>query len=146
MVSFTPHPEHVFAPLGFELLFTPCWLFTFSFRLFPCGFVWLLSLHFIPVFFLFVCLIFSLFWMHVHVIESEPGAGSRPGVQWSNKLSAQNQARPAGKKLCVCVYVCAPWRDWSNPLPALSPFITCHCMNCALCLPSCMAFKLLVCF
>lgn len=37
----------------------------------------------------------------LHMIESEPGAGSRPGVQQPNKLSAQNQARPAGKKLCV---------------------------------------------
>lgn len=43
----------------------------------------------------------------VHVIESEPGAGSRPGVQQRNKLSAQYQARPAGKKLCVYAYVCA---------------------------------------
>lgn len=43
----------------------------------------------------------------VHVIESEPGAGSRPGVQQPNKLSAQYQARPAGKKLCVYAYVCA---------------------------------------
>lgn len=41
----------------------------------------------------------------VHVIESEPGAGSRPGVQQPNKLSAQNQARPAGKKLCVHICV-----------------------------------------
>lgn len=39
----------------------------------------------------------------VHVIESEPGAGSRPGVQQPNKLSAQYQARPAGKKLRVSV-------------------------------------------
>lgn len=42
----------------------------------------------------------------MHVIESEPGAGSRPGIQQPNKLSAQNQARPAGKKLCVCI-LCA---------------------------------------
>lgn len=47
----------------------------------------------------------------MHEIESEPGAGSRPGVQQPNKLSAQYQARPAGKKLCVyaylCVHICA---------------------------------------
>lgn len=43
----------------------------------------------------------------VHVIESEPGAGSHPGVQQPNNLSAQYPARPAGKKLCVhmCVHV-----------------------------------------
>lgn len=52
----------------------------------------------------------------VHVIESEPGAGSRPGVQQPNKLSAQYQARPAGKKLCVCADLCLC--DWRNPFPA----------------------------
>lgn len=37
----------------------------------------------------------------VHVIGSEPGAVSRPGVQQPNKLSAKYQVRPAGKRLCV---------------------------------------------
>lgn len=46
----------------------------------------------------------------VHVIESEPGACSCPGVQQANKLSAQYQARPAGKKLrcSACLCVCVP--------------------------------------
>lgn len=38
----------------------------------------------------------------MHVIEPEPGAGSRPGVQYLNKLSAQFSARTAGKQLCLC--------------------------------------------
>lgn len=72
----------------------------------------LLPLHFIP---LFLCFLFDLIFFPfpdacLHVIESEPGAGCRPGVHQPNKLSAQYQARPAGKKLfmyvCVCVYLC----------------------------------------
>lgn len=61
----------------------------------------------------------------MHVIESEPGAGSRPGIQQANKLSAQYQARPAGKKLCVCVpVVCLLLCDWSSPFAAPPCLIT----------------------
>lgn len=42
----------------------------------------------------------------MHVVDSEPGAGSRPGIQHPYKLSAQYQAWPAGKKLCVSEFLC----------------------------------------
>lgn len=99
--------QHIFAPLVKVLLFASmliihiwivlllmCSLFDFC----HCT----LSLSFFFFFFSFpfpdAC---------VHAIESEPGAGSRPGVQQPNKLSAQYQARPAGKKLCVYACLCA---------------------------------------
>lgn len=42
----------------------------------------------------------------MHVVDSEPGAGSCPGIQHPYKLSAQYQAWPAGKKLCVYEFLC----------------------------------------
>lgn len=52
--------------------------------------------------FFFFLFLFSSSDACVHVIEPEPGAGSRPGVQYLNKLSAQFSARTAGKQLCLC--------------------------------------------
>lgn len=68
----------------------------------------------------------------VHVIESEPGAGSRPGVQQPNKLSAQYQARPAGKKLCMYAYLCAHICVIGvNPF---QPSHNCHSSACTVCI------------
>lgn len=68
----------------------------------------------------------------VHVIESKPGAGSRPGIQQPNKLSAHYQARPAGKKLCVCIIMCTSLCDCSNtrlPLPLITLISACILMH-----------------
>lgn len=81
-------PSYYYSSLIFSFSSSPCVLWCLPFHL----------MHFLLYFLLFcdAC---------VHVIDSKPGAGSCPGVQQPYKLSAQYQAWPAGKKLCVWVFL-----------------------------------------
>ena len=88
------------------------------------------------VFFLY-CLFFSFPDACVHVIESEPGAGSRPGVQQPNKLSAQYPARPAGKQQlcgcgCGCVCVCVYFFLHASVI-GVTPYLTLSLFNASAC-------------